>query len=141
MTPFENPSVAAKFDSYPKAARRDLMALRELIFEVAKTTPRVGAIEETLKWGEPAYVTVNGSGSTVRMDWKPKSPGEYGLYFNCNTDLVQTFRALFPKDFRFEGNRALIFAVGGRMPRASLKLCLAASLTYHAEKKAARKRN
>lgn len=141
MTPFRNPTVAAKFDTYPKDARKDLLALRELVFEVAKVTHGVGAIEETLKWGEPAYLTVNGNGSTVRMDWKAKSPERYGLYFNCNTDLVQTFRTLFPSDFRFEGSRALIFTVGSRLPRDALRVCLAASLTYHAKKKAVQKRH
>ncbi len=135
MVPFHSPAVKAKFDAYPAPARRDLLALRELVFAVARLTPGVGNIEETLKWGEPAYLTKNGAGSTVRMDWKPKAPGEVALYFNCQTSLVENFRAMFPKDFGFVGNRALVWPVGDKPPKDALRFCLAAALTYHAQKR------
>jgi len=95
----------------------------------------VGVIEETLKWGEPAYVTKNGSGSTVRIDWKAKDPGRYAMYFHCQTKLVSTFRSLFPEEFAFEGNRALVFELGARVPKRSLAFCVAASLTHHLNKR------
>ena len=135
MTPFHSAAVEARFQAYPPAARRDLLALRELVLGVARTTPGVGPIEEALKWGEPAYLTPNGAGSTVRMDWKPKAPDAYALYFNCKTTLVDTFRTLFPHDFVFEGNRALVFQVGSTPPADALRLCVAAAFTYHASKR------
>lgn len=131
MRSFENPEVAAKFDAYPANVRRKLLALRELVFRTAAATSGVGEIEETLKWGEPAYVTKNKSGSTVRMDWKKSDPDHYALYFHCQTNLVETFRTLFPHDFKFEGNRALVFPLESDVPQDSLALCIAASLTYH----------
>jgi hypothetical protein len=130
-TPFRDPAVKAKFDSYPKRARTKLLELRELLLETATATDGVGEIEETLKWGEPAYVTKNKSGSTVRMDWKQKAPDHYALYFHCQTTLVETFRTLFPNDFRFEGNRALLFAIDAPLPRDAVSMCLARALTYH----------
>ena len=33
------------------------MFLRQLIFETAAATEVVGELEETLKWGEPSYLT------------------------------------------------------------------------------------
>ena len=134
MTPFNSPEVATKFASYPASVRRELLALRELVFKVANSIPAVGELQETLKWGEPAYVTKSGSGSTLRMDWKPKFPTEYALYFNCRTTLLETFRSLFPNDFKFSGNRALVFSVGSRHPQDALRFCIAATLTYHAQK-------
>ena len=131
MRSFGSPEVAAKFDSYPANVRRKLLALRELVFRTAAATSGVGEIEETLKWGEPAYVTKNKSGSTVRMDWKKSDPDHYALYFHCQTNLVDTFRTLFPHDFRFEGNRALVFPLESDVPQDSLAVCIAASLTYH----------
>jgi Domain of unknown function (DU1801) len=116
VKPFQHPGVAAKFAAYPPLARRKLLALRELVFRTAAATPGVGEIEETLKWGEPAYVTRNGGGSTVRMDWKKNDPDHYAMYFHCQTNLVETFRTMFPHDFRFVGNRALVFAVNGTVP-------------------------
>ena len=131
MRPFQNPAVAAKFEGYPPAVRRKLLALRELVFRTAAATPGVGVIEETLKWGEPAYVTPNKAGSTVRIDWKSKEPGHYAMYFHCRTGLVETFRSLFPQDFKFDGNRALVFAIDDRVPIDALAWCVAASLTHH----------
>lgn len=135
MTPFTCPEVASKFDSYPAGARSALLALRELIFNVAASTPGVGALEESLKWGEPAYLTKNGAGSTIRIDWKPKSPEEFAMYFNCKTTLVDTFRTLFPEDFKFMGNRAIVFSLGAQLPEDALSFCISASLTYHAKKR------
>jgi hypothetical protein len=130
-TPFSNPEVKAKFDAYPKRARLKLLGLRELLFETAAATVGVGEIEETLKWGEPAYVTKNKSGSTVRMDWKQKAPDRYALYFHCQTNLVETFRTLFPHDFSFEGNRALLFGIDEAISKDAVSMCLARALTYH----------
>ena len=80
-------------------------------------------MEETLKWGEPSYLTK--SGSTIRMDWKRKSPHQYALYFNCNTSLVDTFKALYRSFFTFEGKRAIVFREADELPGGrSEALCL-----------------
>ena len=105
-----------------------MLALRELVLKTAAQTPRVGDIEETLKWGEPAYVTVNKAGSTVRIDWKRKTPTQYAVYFNCQTTLVESFRQMFPNDFRFEGNRALVLELEQKVPVDALGFCIAAAL-------------
>lgn len=129
---FRDPAVARKFASYPPAARRKLLELRALILATAAATKGVGELHETLKWGEPAYLTEDsGSGSMVRIDWKARAPGQVAMYFLCQTTLVDTFRTLFPEDFRFEGNRALLFALDERVRKRSLAYCIAASLTYH----------
>ena len=135
MTPFDDPSVAAKFESYPPQARQALLALRELVFRTANETPGVSEIEETLKWGEPAYVTKIKAGRTIRMDWKSRDPDCYALYFHCQSGLVDMFRTLFPDDFAFEGNRAMVFRFGEQVPEDALAICIAAALTYHLNKR------
>jgi hypothetical protein len=106
--------------------------LRELVFDTAADIDGVGEIDETLKWGEPAYLTARSkSGSTIRIDWKKSTPQQYAMYFNCRTTLVQTFRTMFPHDFRFEGNRAIVFGERDVVPLDALSLCIAAALTYH----------
>ena len=138
MRPFSNPTVEAHFESYPALVRRKLLAIRDLIFDVAAETQGVGELQETLKWSEPAYVTAQSkSGSTVRMDWKAKAPGQYAVYFNCNTGLVDTFKTLFPEEFRYEGRRAILFDVNERVPKDALAVCIEASLTHHAKKQRA----
>ena len=135
MKPFESAAVAQAFEAYPVNFRRQLLALRELIFQTAASTKGVGMIEETLKWGEPAYVTSQSkSGSTVRIGWKKSNPSQYAMYFHCQTNLVDTFRALFPSEFKFEGNRAIVFNEHDAVPADSLAFCIAAALTYHRSK-------
>jgi Domain of unknown function (DU1801) len=136
ITPFARPEVAAVFDAYPARVRKKMLALRELIFQVAADTEGVGLLEETLKWGEPAYLTsVSKSGSTVRIDWKPARPDHYAMYFHCQTQLVDTFRTLFPAEFSFDGNRALVFGIDDALPWDALAVCVRASLTYRLSQK------
>lgn len=132
MRPIENTAVAQVFEAYPAGVRQRLLALRELIFKTAASTEGVGELEETLKWGEPAYLTSQSkSGSTIRIDWKKSNPSEYAMYFNCQTNLVETFRTLFPIGFNFVGDRAIVFNVSEPVPLDSLGFCVAAALTYH----------
>ncbi|HWD27403.1 MAG TPA: DUF1801 domain-containing protein [Rhizomicrobium sp.] len=129
MKPVTDPSVAEAFRAFPPAPRKRLLALREMIYEVAAATPGVGVLDETLKWGEPAYLTPSGAGSTVRLGWKAKAPGEVAMYFICTTGLVDRFREIYPRDFRFGGNRALLFDLAGEVPETALRHCIALALT------------
>lgn len=132
MKQFGCVAVARAFESYPPGVRGKLLALRKLIFETAASTPGVGPLEETLKWGEPAYLTSETkSGSAVRIGWKHSSHSHYAIYFHCQTSLVETFRTLFPNDFMFEGNRAIMFRESDVVPIDALSFCIAAALTYH----------
>ena len=134
---FRDARVAQIFRQYPPELRRRLMLLRRLIFDTAARTPGVGEIEETLKWGEPAYLTsATGAGSTIRIDRKKANDRQYAMYFHCRTGLVDMFRALFPGRFTFEGNRAIVFEADEDVPVRELQLCIEASLTYHLRKNA-----
>jgi len=130
------PDVVKIFESYPPGIRKKLMALRALILEVAAQTTGVGPLEESLKWGEPAFVTAaSKSGSTIRIAWKKARPTQYAMYFNCQTTLVDSFKTMFPKMFRFEGNRALEFDEHDNVPVEALRICIGMALTYHAKKR------
>ena len=64
-----DPAVDTVFNAYPKPVKARLLALRRLIIDTAKTTKGVGALQETLKWGQPSYLTAETkSGSTIRID-------------------------------------------------------------------------
>ena len=124
-----NPVVSEVFDNYPDQVRNKMLALRKLVIETAKEIDGITALEETLKWGEPSYLTKNGS--TIRIDWKSKKPEQYAMYFKCTSLLVETFKKLFKNDFDFEGNRALVFRLEDEIPTKALKKCIKAALTYH----------
>ena len=125
-------AVAEVFKSYPKHMRKKLLFLRRLVIETASEAEGVGAVEETLKWGEPSYVTKGGS--AVRMDWKKAKPHEYAMYFHCQTKLVDTFKELYNDKFKFEGNRAIVFNEDDDIPIDELKHCILLALTYHSRK-------
>jgi len=142
MTDFQSEAVAEVFSRFPKRIRQRLLALRELIFEVAMETQGVGKLQETLKWGEPAYVTAeSGSGSTIRINRRKDSERQYAIYFNCHTTLVDTFRTLFPDVFTFEGNRAIALREDQALPKRELRHCIHMALTYHQRKTAPVSRN
>jgi hypothetical protein len=136
---FSDPAVSAVFSSYPKPINAKLLALRRLIFDTAKMTEGVGRLEETLKWGQPSYLTPETkSGSTIRIDQIKSAGNQYAIYFHCQTDLVETFRELYPSEFSYEGNRCILLDAAEKLPEPALRHCVALALTYHLKKKTAR---
>ncbi|MHC2338057.1 DUF1801 domain-containing protein [Bradyrhizobium sp. USDA 4454] len=122
------------FDAYPAPVKAKLLALRRLIFETAKATKGVGALEETLKWGQPSYLTPEtGSGSTIRIDQVKPAADQVAVYFHCQTNLVETFRELYP-ELSYSGNRAILLDVSGKLPEVALRHCVGLALTYHLNK-------
>lgn len=125
---FDSVEVFDTFERYPSAVSEKILSLRQLIFEAAVELD-LEDLEETLKWGEPSYVTKNGS--TVRIAWRKSFPDEVGMFFHCKTTLVDTFKEVYQDQFRFEGNRAILFKLDDAIPEDALKHCIALSLTYH----------
>src|SRR5260370_24200192 len=132
---FSDPAVDAVFDAYPKPVKARLLALRRLIFQTAKATKGVGALQETLKWGQPSYLTPETkSGSTIRIDRVKSAANQYAIYFHCQTDLVSTFRELYP-ELNYGGNRCILLDAADELPQAPLPHCVALALTYHLNKR------
>ncbi|HEY4124427.1 MAG TPA: DUF1801 domain-containing protein [Rhizomicrobium sp.] len=127
--------VDAVFRAYPPAQRTKLKVLRKLILDTARKTEGVGPLEETLKWGQPSFLAR--SGTTIRIDADKSDPNRYAMFVNCRTDLVGRFRELYPKSFRYHGNREIAFDVREDPPEPALRHCIALALTYHAVKKRA----
>ena len=125
-------AVEEKFNRYPSHVRPIMQHLRELILETASEQEDIDELYETLKWGEPSFVVKKGS--TLRIDWKEKSPDQYAIYFKCTSKLVPTFRTLFDEKFTFEKNRAILFELNQAIPKPALKACVAMALNYHSIK-------
>ncbi len=131
---FESLEVASVFDSYPRGIRTKMMDLRQLIFDTAAATEGVGELEETLRWGEPSYLTTKSkSGSIIRIH--SKGPDQFAVYFHCQTDLVARFKKLYPGEFRYDGNRSITFDKQDNVPEHELSHCISLALTYHLDKK------
>ena len=133
-----DPAVDAVFRAYSKPVQAKLLALRRLIFDTAKMTKGVGVLQETLKWGQPSYLTPETkSGSTIRIDQLKSNTNGYAVYFHCQTDLVETFRELYPTQMRYGGNRSILLSAEDDLPEAALRHCVALALTYHLRKRKA----
>ena len=129
-------NVEAAFQAFPPDVRHRLAGVRAMILAVAAGDPRIGTITETLKWGEPAYLTeATGSGSTIRLGWPRKKPDRAAIYFICHTTLVDMFRERFGDMFEYETNRAVLLPLAGEVDRAPLEFMLSMALTYHRAKK------
>ncbi|MDL4839464.1 DUF1801 domain-containing protein [Aquibacillus rhizosphaerae] len=132
MSAIENSKVQEVFERYPVGIQTNLLKLRQLILDTAIETAEVGKVEEALKWGEPGYSAKKGS--TIRIGWKPSKPDQYAIYFICNTNLVDTFKEVYPNLFNFEGNRAILFSEKDEIPLNELRHCISLALTYHTRK-------
>ena len=134
---FSDPTVEAAFNAYPKPIKARLLTLRRLIFDTAKATDGVGSLQEALKWGQPSYLTAETkSGSTIRIDQVKPAAGRYAVYFHCQTDLVETFRELYP-ELSYGGNRSILLDAEDDIPETALRHCVALALTYHLRKRKA----
>jgi Domain of unknown function (DU1801) len=137
MRKFHNNDVATVFKAYPQGVKTKLMALRDMVFDVAQSTPGVGKLEEALRWGQPSFLTIEtGSGSPIRIDAIKNEPDKYALYFICTSGLADEFKELYRKDMNFMGNRGIVFGVDDRLPLKALRHCISLALTHHLRKRA-----
>ena len=129
------PTVKTVIESYPHRAQDYALSLRQLILKTATNDARIGNLTETLKWREPSYLTdTTKSGTTLRFDWKTQKPDAIGVFVNCKTTLIQSFKDLFPEALNFEGTRAIWLDLNKPLPRDILSICIGKTLTYHLDK-------
>ena len=128
--PFTDDKVKAAYAAFPPDALAMCMTLRDLIFSVARDNPEVGEIEETLKWGQPSYLTSQTkAGSTLRIGMAKQ--GGAALFAHCATDIISTYASTFPGTDLIEGNRAVIFTSPDSIVPERLRLLIYHGLTYH----------
>lgn len=107
-----------------------MLTIRAQIFEIAASDSRIGRIEECLKWGQPAYLTVSPkSGTTIRLG--VSKTGGFGVYTHCQSSVMSDIAALGSDSLRFDGNRGVIFAPGETPDPNVLSLLIRRALTYH----------
>lgn len=127
--------IAQEYASYPSAIQKKLFTIRTLIFKTAASIPAVALIEETLKWGEPSYLTaLSKSGSTIRLAWKKSKPDQFGIYVNCKTNIIETIKGLYGNELSYEKHRAVIFHKNETLPIDIIEHLITIALTYHLKK-------
>lgn len=114
----------------PAGERAGALRLRALIYDVAAKDPRIGPLQECLKWGQPAYVTADSkSGTTLRLGL-PKTGG-FAIYAHCQTSVIRDYAANFADLDRIEGNRAVQFDHADQVAPDRITQLIHHALTYH----------
>lgn len=117
--------------TWPDKAQKAFSSIREIVLSVA-TRAEIGPLDETLKWGQPAWRPQRArTGSTLRCSWGANHPERISLYVNCNTTLADRLRSLHPNAFAFEGQRALHLPLNSALPEDAIDHCAFLTLTYH----------
>lgn len=106
--PFPSAQVQTAFQVPDPLAREGLLALRNLILDTAQSLPQIGEIEESLRWGQPAYLTSQTkSGTTIRVGLSKQA--RFALFVHCQTTVISEFEQSFPGWDLIDGNRAVLF--------------------------------
>jgi hypothetical protein len=127
-----SPAVTRIFETYPAPVGKHFLHLRQLIINIANESDDVASLEETIKWQQISYL--NKHGSTIRFAPSTRSPAHYGLYFHCQSRLIDTFKEIYGDSLEFEGNRAIILSSCETIPVKILSHCLHLALSYHLRK-------
>lgn len=133
MTKEPTEEVAAAIGALPAEHRVGLLSLRELIFEVGEEVA-TAPVQEVLRWGQPSYLAARSKESTTVRLGSSKDRQHFGLYFHCQSTVLSDFQAAFPDDFRYEGNRAILFLPGEDLQTDKLHLCIGHALQYRVAK-------
>ena len=110
--------------------------MRALILAVAAADARIGALEESLKWGQPAYLPKRARvGTTLRID--ATGDDRYAIYFHCQSRLSEQYDALFGNQLVMD-HRSIQISVDDPPAAETLKHVVQLALTYHLSKKSDR---
>ncbi|QIE45449.1 DUF1801 domain-containing protein [Pseudohalocynthiibacter aestuariivivens] len=128
MTDAVPPDVACVIDAYAPEVRAGVSHLRALIYDVAANLPQNVTINETLKWGQPAYRPRTG-GTTLRLG--PHRDACFALFGHCQSTVITAYAQAFPGWDRLDGNRAVLFDTLEQIEPERLSHLIAHALTYH----------
>ncbi|MFK7940432.1 MAG: DUF1801 domain-containing protein [Roseovarius sp.] len=130
MTPKAPSAVARIIARYPNPAQAGVLRLRDLIFEVAAQDANLGPVEETLRWGQPAYLAPKGSALRIA----PHKAASFALYAHCQSRVIATYAQSFPGWDKLDGNRAILFDDVSEIEPERLAHLVRHALSYHAKK-------
>ncbi len=127
--PTPAPQVQAVLAACSDTQQKGLAALRTMIFRHAAELPRIGRLQEALRWGQPAYLTPDtGAGCSLHIG--PASGGDFALFVHCKTGLIDNYLAGPGAGQRVQGTRAVLFQTADEIP-ATLTFLIGQALTYH----------
>ena len=123
------PDVDRVIRRYEPATRAGVLVLRDLIYRLAADLPRIGTLKEALRWGQPAYLTSNRAGSTLRVG--PHRDASFAIFAHCQSTIISSYAQAFPGWDRIDGNRAVLFDTLDQIEPERLSHLIRHALTYH----------
>lgn len=136
--PFASQRVEEAYNLSDTIAREGLLLLRDMIFETAQGRPEIGSIEETLRWGQPAYLTPQTkAGTTLRLGVSKFA--RFALFVHCQSRLIPEYLSAYPMWDRVDGTRAVLFDHATEIDPLRHGWLIEQALTYRLRKKTASK--
>ncbi|MCP4131983.1 MAG: DUF1801 domain-containing protein [bacterium] len=130
-----NTEVSNLFAAYSEEVRNKLLAMREMIFDVAKEHDEIGEIVETVKWNVPSYLTVKPkSGITIRLDPVLRTTEKVGIYVHCQSFFIEGCKTIFGDFFEYDGKRGILINLNETVSEEELRRVFYLALTYHLKK-------
>ena len=129
--------VQAAYDACTDPVRLGMLRLRELVFAQAALMPQIGPLTEALRWGEPAFLTLQ-TGAACSLRIGPVKQGGFGLFVHCKSGLIPAFQAGPGAGLRFSGTRAVLFDSAAAIDPVQISLLIAQALGFHIAKRARR---
>mgnify|MGYP000267365233 FL=1 len=118
------PEIEPVFGRYASGVREGLTRLRDLILDVAEEVD-AGPLEETLKWGQPSYLTKRSkTGTPIRIDGDKNDEAAFALFVNCQTSLVEEWKDRFEHSC-YGGNRSVHSRRAEHLQRPELRIMIA----------------
>jgi hypothetical protein len=118
-------------NAWPAQAQQAFEACQSLFHRIA-TQADVGPLDESLKWGQPAWRPRKPrTGSTLRLHWSEKTPTELSVYVDCKTDLAARMQTLYPDLLANDGRRRIVLNLNAPLPETALSHLAEMTFCYH----------
>lgn len=128
-------AVQAAFAAMSKRAGNVLLQVRERILAQSAANAAIGPVTETLKWGQPSYLTdQTKAGSTLRLG-ATKKDKEPAIFVHCQSGLAEEIRDLYGHTLSVPDKRHIVLPDTIEDHTDALDHIIALILTYHARKR------
>ena len=129
------PDVLTCLRSWPEEARDAFQTCRTTFHDVAEEA-QLGALDESLKWGQPAWRPRRPrTGTTLRMSWDPATPGYLQVFVGCKTDLAARMQHLYPDLPVNDGRRQMAVDLAAPLPGQALRHLAEMTFAYHLDRR------
>tara|TARA_R110002094_G_scaffold33089_2_gene45608 strand:+ start:2474 stop:2896 length:423 start_codon:yes stop_codon:yes gene_type:complete len=112
-------------------AQRRLWACRALFHDIARNRD-LGALDETLKWGQPSWRPRRPrTGSTLRVGWDASDPSNLAFFVDCKTDLAARMHDIYPNLSGNDGRRRIAVDLAAPFHEQAIAHLAEMTFSYH----------